>query len=297
MKRFGIDVSKYQGATFDFNKAKAEGVEFVILRCGGGDVGLYKDSLFDRHYEAAKKAGLGVGAYFYSAAQSIAEVDVETDYCLYTLKNKQFEYPIFIDTEDARMKKVGKQILTSIVKHFCNNMERAGYWAGFYTNLDWYRNYLNGPELAKRYSFWLATWAKTMPNLPDIQMWQFGGNTNPIRSNMIAGVICDQDYCFVDYPSLIKAKGLNGFPKSTNNTSSPATKPVNTTTYAKDDKIRIAKGALVYGTNEKFYDFVYNSDFYILVDPNGGNRIVFGPERGNVYKVTGAVDKKYVIKV
>lgn len=44
-------------------------------------------------------------------------------------------------------------------------------------------------------------------------MWQFGGETNLIRSNKINGQTCDQDYCYVDYPAKIKAVGLNGYSK------------------------------------------------------------------------------------
>ena len=42
-------------------------------------------------------------------------------------------------------------------------------------------------------------------------MWQFGGETNKLRSNKINGQVVDQDYCFVDYPTLIKKNGLNGY--------------------------------------------------------------------------------------
>ena len=42
-------------------------------------------------------------------------------------------------------------------------------------------------------------------------MWQFGGETNLIRSNRIAGYVCDQDYAYVDFPTIIKNANLNGF--------------------------------------------------------------------------------------
>ena len=45
-------------------------------------------------------------------------------------------------------------------------------------------------------------------------MWQFGGSTNLIRSNKIAGYVVDQDYAYKDYPSIVKKKGLNGFKKT-----------------------------------------------------------------------------------
>ena len=48
MQKFGIDISHWQG-DFDFKKAKLEGVQYVILKCGGGDSGLYKDSKFERN--------------------------------------------------------------------------------------------------------------------------------------------------------------------------------------------------------------------------------------------------------
>lgn len=65
--------------------------------------------------------------------------------------------------------------------------------------------------------------SKPAPNSgAETQMWQFGGETNLIRSNKINGQTCDQDYCYVDYPSKIKAAGLNGYAKS--GTSAPAKK-------------------------------------------------------------------------
>ena len=39
MQRFGIDISRWQN-NFDFVKAKEIGVEFVIIKAGGGDAGL-----------------------------------------------------------------------------------------------------------------------------------------------------------------------------------------------------------------------------------------------------------------
>ena len=45
-------------------------------------------------------------------------------------------------------------------------------------------------------------------------MWQFGGETNKIRTNKVAGVVCDQNYMLIDYPTKIKSAGLNGFKKT-----------------------------------------------------------------------------------
>ena len=60
----GIDVSKYQGK-IDWNKVKADGVEFVVIRAGYGREISQKDPYFEQNYEGAKAAGLRVGTYWY----------------------------------------------------------------------------------------------------------------------------------------------------------------------------------------------------------------------------------------
>lgn len=209
MQKFGVDISHWQGL-FDFKQAAKEGVQYAIIKCGGGDAGLYKDSRFERNYNEAKLYGLGVGAYFFGAARTVAEAKQEAAFCVSVLKGKKYDYPIFYDIE-AEVSNVGKDAATEIVKMFCNTLEAAGYWCGFYTNLDWYYNKLNGAALAQRYTFWLAAWTKTVPDVPNVQLWQFGGETNYIRQNKVAGVVCDQDYCFVDFPKKIKEAGKNGY--------------------------------------------------------------------------------------
>ena len=67
-----IDVSKHNGA-IDFNKVKAYGISGVIIRAGYGKVISQKDSMFETYYTNAKKAGLNVGAYWYSYAKSALE--------------------------------------------------------------------------------------------------------------------------------------------------------------------------------------------------------------------------------
>lgn len=69
-QKFGIDVSHWQG-DFNFARAKSnEGVEFAILKAGGGDAGLYKDSKFEANYEKCEDCGLPKGAYFYGKAEA-----------------------------------------------------------------------------------------------------------------------------------------------------------------------------------------------------------------------------------
>lgn len=214
-QKFGIDVSHWQG-DFNFARAKSnEGVEFAILKAGGGDAGLYKDSKFEANYEKCEDCGLPKGAYFYGNAKSVAEAKKEAEYFISILSGKKYEYPVFYDVEGRMITDNDRATLTEIVKAFCSTMEAAGYWVGIYSSESFFNSEMNDGELT-RYSHWVARWGKSKPapfSGAETQMWQFGGETNLIRSNKINGQTCDQDYCYVDYPAKIKAAGLNGYSK------------------------------------------------------------------------------------
>ena len=68
----GMDVSKFQGE-IDWEKAKAAGIDFAIIRCGYrgyGSGALVEDSTYRRNIQGAINAGLRVGVYFYSQAST-----------------------------------------------------------------------------------------------------------------------------------------------------------------------------------------------------------------------------------
>lgn len=208
-KVFGIDISVWQRG-MDLNKAKAEGAKFVIIR---GMYGNAKDTEFENNYNKTKNAGLNVGVYQWgravNTAQAREEAQILIDSCL---KGKQFEYPIYYDVEDSLLINLGVDQLTEVIKAWAETLENSGYFAGIYMNQSAFNNEVRGSELAKRYSQWRAAWT-TEGNKPECQLWQFGGETNLIRSNRVAGYVCDQDYAYEDFPTIIKNAGLNGFGK------------------------------------------------------------------------------------
>ena len=207
MKIFGIDVSKWQG-NFNFAKAKDEGVEFVILR---GAYSTGKDTKFEQYYSACKALNIPVGVYHYSMAKTVTEARTEANFLINNvLKGKQFEYPIYMDVEDKVQLALGKDLLTEIVIAFCDTLEKAGYYAGIYSTAYVLKTYTHETKL-NRFDKWIAQWAKDCTYKGSYGMWQFGGETNLIRTNIVAGVKCDQDYCYKDYPTLIKKNKLNGY--------------------------------------------------------------------------------------
>ena len=127
----GIDVSQWQG-NIDFSKVKAAGIKFVIIRAGYGKYISQKDPYFEQNYKRAKAAGLNVGVYWYSYANTAADARAEADVCLQVIKGKQFEYPIYFDLEERSQFNKGAAFCSSLVTAFCDTIEKAGYFAGLY---------------------------------------------------------------------------------------------------------------------------------------------------------------------
>jgi len=209
---FGIDISTYQNR-IDLEDAIREGVKFAIIRGSftGTSGGYAKDDRFEQHYKNCKDLGIDVGAYHYSLATNYEEGKNEAEF-LYEncLKGKTFEYPIYIDIETN----ITNANYNEAARGFCDYIESIGGYAGIYCNLATANSLLNYNELSQEYDFWLAYWGTLMPNrnkYGNYGMWQFGGNTNLIRSNIIGGLVCDQDYAYKDYPEIMINKNLNNF--------------------------------------------------------------------------------------
>lgn len=214
----GIDVSKWQGK-IDWQKVKSSGVEFAILRAGYGKEISQKDEQFESNYSGCKAAGMPVGAYWYSYAMSADEAKKEAETCLSIIKGKQFEYPIYFDIEESKQLALGKSKCTEIAKAFCEKMESAGYFVGIYSSKSHLETYLTD-EIRARYAVWVAHYATKCTYSGQYGIWQksSSGKINGINGNV------DIDECYVDYPTTIKNKNLNGFKtaaKSSTKSSTP----------------------------------------------------------------------------
>lgn len=245
MKTKGIDVSYYQGE-IDFKKVKAAGVDFVIIRAGYGNALAYpkqNDSRFEEYYKNAKAAGLNVGAYWYSYADSVEEAKQEAKSCLAAIKGKTFEMPIFFDLEEQKQFAKGRSFCDSIVKAFCNALEEAGYFAGLYISRSPLQNFISS-DVAKRYALWIAEYNSKCNYSGSYGIWQYSstGKISGISGNV------DCDYCYVDYPSIIEKGGFNCF-KKTAAASSASTDKKQTSAAKKS----YTKGTQVTLKNTKLY--------------------------------------------
>jgi GH25 family lysozyme M1 (1,4-beta-N-acetylmuramidase) len=202
----GIDVSKHNGV-IDWQKVKAQGIDFAIIRAGYGKVISQKDPNFEKNYAGAKSAGIPVGAYWYSYALTPAEAEAEARVFLQAIAGKQFEYPVWFDIEEASQFHTGKKNVSAIIRAFCSVMESAGYWVGVYSSRSAIQAYFDD-EVQKRYSIWAAEWANAL-HYEGAAIWQ---RSEKGRINGITGNV-DLDISYVDFPAAIKEAGKNGFAK------------------------------------------------------------------------------------
>lgn len=203
----GIDVSKWQGS-IDFQKVKNSGIDFVIIRAGYGKMPSQKDKCFEDNYRKAKAAGFDVGVYWYSYAMSVDEAREEAKACLSVIKGKQFEYPVYFDLEEQKQFSKGREFCDSIVNAFCGELEKNGYFAGLYISRSPLERFIS-ESTAKKYALWVAEYNSRCRYNGDYGMWQYSskGKVNGIGGN------CDMNYCYKNYPSIIKNGGFNGYDK------------------------------------------------------------------------------------
>ncbi len=192
----GIDVSEFQGS-IDFEKAKKQ-IDFVIVRAGYGRLPSQKDKYFEENYKNARAAGLKVGAYWFSYADSPEDARREAKACMEVIKGKKFEYPVYFDIERKEQFDKGKEFCSDLVTAFCTELEKAGYFTGFYISRSPLQSFIT-PEVAKRYALWVAEYGDKLNYDGQYGMWQY---TSSGEVDGISGRV-DLDYCYVDYPERI----------------------------------------------------------------------------------------------
>ncbi len=219
----GLDISRWNHQIdtlsgdylpLDWNKIKSMGFSFVILKIGSTKSGL--EPTFEMDYSGAKKAGLAVGAYFYTYSSSAAGVLIDAQRLLGWLDGKQFEYPIYFDLEDPSLSGLGKNHLSNMCTVFLEELQRNGYYAGLYTNNTWLTTILDTPKIVSLFDIWYARYPGTATPVwneekygKQLGMWQY------TQSGIISGIEGEFDfnYSYKNYPEIMKKWGLNGYTK------------------------------------------------------------------------------------
>lgn len=176
----GVDVSVYQG-TIDWEKVKAAGIDYAIIRVAGRGWGtegkLYEDTNFRQNIEGALEAGIPVGVYIFSQAVNATEAIEEAAYVLELIDGYDITYPIVFDWEEvssssARTKNITTASLVSAAEAFCETIAFAGYEPMVYFNTTCGYGLYDLSELTD-YPFWYASYS-SIPNFYyNFQMWQY----------------------------------------------------------------------------------------------------------------------------
>lgn len=198
----GVDVSFYQ-KDVDWNRVKAAGIDFAIIRVGFRGYGpsgtISEDSCFRQNIEGALAAGLQVGVYFFSQAINVWEAREEADFVLNAIADYDVTFPVVFDwehisTSSARTNGLPHSTLSLCAATFCDAIEQAGYTPVIYFNQD--MGYLEYDlDMLKDYDFWLAEYRNEPTFYYHFDMWQY------TAKGSVPGVEgpVDLNLSFVDY--------------------------------------------------------------------------------------------------
>lgn len=215
---FGIDVARYQG-TIDWQQVAASGVDFAIIRLGYramADGIIKEDSNARYNLQEASRAGIPIGAYFFSTAISAEEAMEEAAWTATMISQYPITYPIVYDCEgftdpESRQYSLTKEERTDIALVFLETIEKLGYEGMFYAS----KNDMQGDarwqvsRIEEDYKIWVAQY----PELPypdtqassytgQHQMWQYS------MSGTVPGITqpVDLDIAYFGYDGIEPAK-------------------------------------------------------------------------------------------
>lgn len=189
MSKKGIDISKWQGSV-DFNKVKADGIEFCILREG------YRQAIdgnFIEYVKDAKAAGIQILGVYHFIYVDGATPEQNAIACVNNLKAAGIDPAtiwIFADLEYDTWTKAGvkatKELCTKYTKEFLDKLKSLGCAKlGVYCNLDYYKNLYDWNQLFDyRANLWLADWSGGPDVECMVQQTSSTGKVNGINGNV-----------------------------------------------------------------------------------------------------------------
>lgn len=181
-----IDVSRHQ-KEIDYHRVKAAGIRAVIIRCGyGDDIPSQDDEYWKINVERARAAGLRIGAYLYSYADSVAHAVSEAAHAIRLLQGISLDLPIFYDMEDENTTgKCSPVLLGDMAEIFCKALQDAGYPVGIYANKYWFTNKLTDPRFAK-WDKWVAQYHDVCTYEGEKVGWQYTstGSVDGVQGNV-----------------------------------------------------------------------------------------------------------------
>ena len=285
-KVIGIDVSEHN-KTIDFNKVKADGIDFVYVRVGYTGYTKSKLSLnFDPYYQTnianALAAGLQVGVYWYSQAVNESEASQEANMLLNAIAGYNVTLPVVDDYEFAGVGDNGrldsanlsKDQMTANSLAFLNTVAQRGYVPCLYANKSFLENRVNASQIAQIAKIWLAHYNTVTGYAGDYEYWQF---TSSGKVDGISGRV-DMNVWYQGAMPNISAQPPvpNASPKKV--TGVKLKKRTNTT-------LTFTWNKQVSATYYNIYKYDFNADKYVYLGSTQGNV--------NSYYISGIPEGSY----
>ena len=182
----GIDVSDHQGE-IDWEEVAEAGYRFVFVRVGFrgyGDEGtLNEDTMAVQYMREAKKAGLQVGAYFFSQAVNEEEAAEEARFAAEIIRKAGtgLDLPLVYDPELAggsagRANDLDRDQASANALAFKEAAEKElSCKVALYTNLYWENTYFD-VETLNQFEIWYADYEPTPQTSYQFTWWQYTEN-------------------------------------------------------------------------------------------------------------------------
>lgn len=180
---YGIDISEKNG-DIDFEKVYESGIRFVMIRAGyrgaiSGDIIL--DEKFSDYATKASRAGLNVGAYFFTQAINKKEAVEEASALLEVVKDRYITYPLVIRVDQAggfgRADEISSEQRSEAVSAFLETIKAEGYEPCVYASSNWLKTNLDKSIISK-YSVWMAQFESVPTDEIYYDLWQYSSKGN-----------------------------------------------------------------------------------------------------------------------
>ncbi len=249
----GSSVMDYSAV--DFERMKADGCDFAILRLGFEGSSTKKDTLdlaFVEYYNRARAAGMKLGVYFFARATTYEGAKQDAEWVINVIEenNMYFEYPICYDVEADVHYAMGASALNTLCLGWCETMETNGYFPAIYINKQlypkltadfkgkydvWYRYILSDGEFATQYdpatlniSDKCSLWQYTMYQRFDGCSYKYTGK-NQVDGNV----------SYKDYEAIMAANGYNNWevkPEAPESSETSESSSAEESSQTKDDE-------------------------------------------------------------
>jgi GH25 family lysozyme M1 (1,4-beta-N-acetylmuramidase) len=205
-----IDVSSHQG-TIDWDKIKADGVEFAIIRAGfGDDIKSQDDSTFERNYTECIRVGIPCTIYLFSYALTEAHVRSEVEHIkrLMNGKKRNSTAPVYVDIENTKglnWRSISDAELLRLMKLYKQLLNDAGYEMGIYSSRSVYWNEKMTDPWYENVSKWVAEYSSKLNKFTrPYDIWQYSSSG---KVNGISGRV-DMNWLYTDF-SINDKKSIN----------------------------------------------------------------------------------------